>query len=170
MLAMVLTSILITAAQSPATMASVAVFAANAERKWPADDREPFVTGEALRLMEAAAAAIADDAKINTGKVHDAIVEFSKVRLVATDHATAEDDRAAITRDALIKGESMINALAAALHHEAASRQQLAALKKSAESIDKKTQLRAQAAALEKYFHDAAGLLRTMLAASTEKT
>jgi hypothetical protein len=167
MFAIALTLILATAAQSPATMAAVAVFAANADRKWPADDREPFVTAEALRLMEAAATAIADESKINTGKVRDAIVEFSKVRLVAADHATAEDDRAAITRDALIKGELMINALAAASHRDAASRQPLAELKKSAEQIDKKKQLRQQAEALEKYFHDAAELLRAMMAASS---
>lgn len=169
MRAVALTLSLLTVTQSPATMAAVAVFVANAERKWPADEREPFVTAEALRLMEAAASAIADEGKINTGKVHESIVEFSKARLVAVDAAAAEDDRALLARNALMKGQAMLEALAAS-HTDATMRQRLTELKRSAEALDRKRQLRQQADALERYFHQAADVLRALLTGAAADT
>src|SRR4051794_12284325 len=63
---------------SPTTLAAIAVFEVNADRKWPADDREPVVTAEALRLLELAARGIATDAHIDAGKIRKSIDDFEK--------------------------------------------------------------------------------------------
>jgi hypothetical protein len=145
-------------------MAAVAVFAANAERsKWPADEREPFVTAETLRLLEAAGRAIAGDWKVDTGKVHGSITAFASARAALDGKAGDEDARPSLARDALVKGTTMITALAAAIDRDdATTKQRLSALKKSAESLDRKRQLRQQADALERYFHQASELLRAI--------
>lgn len=169
MRAIALAVTLLTVTQSPATMAAVAIFAANVDRKWPTDEREPFVTAEALRLMEAAASAIADETKTNTGKVNAAIIDFSKARVAAVDQRVAEDDRARLIGNALVKGQSMLEALVAA-HADATLRQRLIELKRSAEALDQKRPLRQQGDALERYFHQAADVLRALLTAAPANT
>jgi hypothetical protein len=156
---------------SPSTMAAVAVFAANAERKWPADDREPFVTAETLRLLEAAGRAIAVDGKVDTGKVHESIAAFASARSVLEAKATDEAVRGQLARDALVKGATMITTLATALDRgDAATRQALAALKQSADALDRKRQVRQQGDVMERYFHQAAELLRALIATPESPT
>lgn len=159
---------LFTAAQSPTAMAAVVMFATNVDRKWPADEREPFVTVEALRLMEAAAVAIAEDAKANTGKVKEAIDEAAAARTALEQRVADEDERPRLTRDALLKGHAMIESLAGGVRRtNATTRERLSGLKRSAEAIDRKRNLREQGETLERYFGAAAELLRGMLDAQT---
>lgn len=159
---------LFTAAQSPTAMAAVVMFATNVDRKWPADEREPFVTVEALRLMEAAAAAIADDAKVNTGNVKEAIDEVAAARTALEQRVADEDERPRLTRDALLKGHALIDSLAAGVRRSnATTRERLNGLKRTAEAIDRKRNVREQGETLERYFSAAAELLRSMLDSQT---
>ena len=64
-------------------MAAVAVFAVNADRQWPSDEREPVVTAEALRLMEAAALEVAAGAKPENKAATVSIDRFKTARAAA---------------------------------------------------------------------------------------
>ncbi len=153
----------VTLAQSPSTLAAVAVFTANVERKWPADEREPAVTGEALRLMDAAARAIAEDAKIDSGKIRQAMDGFAAVRKAMDTPARSEDDRTLVVRDALAKGAMVVEAVAVARRREdPKTKTQLGELKRAAEAVDRKKQLRQQGDLLERYFRQAAELMRAL--------
>ena len=149
---------------SVSTVAAVAVFTANAERKWPVDEREPFVTAEALRLLEVAGRAIADDSKLNTGKVHDSIAAFEAARAALEVKVRGDKDRPHLAREALVKGRAMIDALAAALDRDdGPMRRQLAELKQTADALDRKRQVRQQGEVLERYFHQAAELMKGLI-------
>lgn len=156
--------ILLVVTPSASTLAAVAVFTANTERKWPVDEREPFVTAEALRLFEAAGRAIADDWKIDTGKVHESIAAFGTARAALEVKARGDDDRPQFAREALARGRTMIDALAGALERDdATTRQQLSEFKHSADALDRKRQVRQQGEVLERYFHQAGELMQALI-------
>lgn len=164
--AIVLTLTLFTATQSASTLAAVTMFTTNVDRTWPADDREPFVTVEALRLMETAAAAIADEGKVNTGKVKDAIADLTKARESLEAHAS-DDEHSRLTREALLTGHEMVEALVESQRAARDTRQKLSELKRAAESLDRKKPAREQGEVLQRYFRHAAELLRAMIASQT---
>ena len=159
-----LTLTLFTVTPSASTLAAVAVFVANAERKWPVDEREPAVTAEALRLLEAAGRAIADDWALDSGDVPESIADFASARAELEQQVRGDEDRPRFAREALVKGAEMIEALTTALDlDDAAVRRQLSALERSAEALDRKEQVRQQGEALEEYFHQTAELLQGLL-------
>ena len=162
MLAVVLSSVLALTAQSPSAMAAVAVFAVNAERQWPADERQPIVTAEALKLMEAAARELAAGAKPENKALLAAIDRFKAARADAEKGA----DDANRLRLALVAGADMLEDLVAA-SKDAASAQRSAEVKRLANALDRKVAPRQQSAALEKYFRAAAALLRGAMQSTT---
>src|SRR4051812_13734025 len=91
---------LLTFTQSPSTMAAVAVFTANVERKWPTDDREPFVTLEALRLMGAAVGTIAAERKVDGGKLKQSMDVFAAARAELEPAKIGDDEKPPLVRDA----------------------------------------------------------------------
>jgi hypothetical protein len=154
---------LLTFTQSPSTMAAVAVFTANVERTWPADDREPFVTLEALRLMEAAVAAVATDRKVDNPKLKQSIDAFTAVRAELEPAKIGSEEKPPVVREALIKGVAMIEALAGAVRREdATTKSRLSELKKSADALDRKRKLSEQGDVLQRYFHEASELLKAL--------
>jgi hypothetical protein len=159
-----ITLFLLSTIQSATTLAAVAIFNVNAERKWPVDDREPAVTAEALRLLEVAAKGIADDRKIDDGKVRQAIADFTAARTAFERQRSGDATRPGAAREALREGRSMIDAIADALDLDDQPMQQLLSdLKRTADSFDKHRPVRQQADVLEKYFHAASQLAREMV-------
>ena len=157
---------LLSSSPSASTLAAVAVFAANADRTWPVDDREPAVTAEALRLLEVAGKSLADDWGVNAGDVRKSITAFASARAALEKQARGEEDRPRYAREAIIKGAAMIAELAgAASLDDSTTRQKLSDLKKAAEDLDRKKQVREQGAVLEKYFKQAAALMRELVEA-----
>ena len=162
MLAVVLSSVLALTAQSPSAMAAVAVFAVNADRQWPSDEREPVVTAEALRLMEAAALEVAAGAKPENKAATVSIDRFKTARTAAG--AAAQD--ATMLKAALVAGaEAMADLVATS--KDATTTQRVAELKRLANAFDKKIAPRQQAGAIEKYFKSAAALLRGVIQSTT---
>jgi hypothetical protein len=156
---------LLTFTQSPTTMAAVAVFTANVERKWPTDEREPFVTLEALRLMEAAVGTVATDRKIDNTKLKQAMDGFAAARASLEPAKIGDDEKPPLVRDALIKGAAMIEALTSAVRpDDAATRSRLTELRKFAEALDRKRKLSEQVEVLQRYFHEADELLKVFAA------
>jgi len=163
MIVFAFTLTLLSASPSASTLAAVAVFAANVDRTWPADEREPFVTAEALRLMEVAGRSIADDLRVNSGVVRKSLDAFASTR-AALEGEAREEERPRYAREALARGRAMLAALAAALHmSDGTTRQRLAALDKSADDINRKRALRKQRRTIEDYFRQAAGMMRALL-------
>jgi hypothetical protein len=161
---------LLTLSQSPSAMAAVVVYTVNAERKWPTDEREPFVTSEALRLMEAAVRALAADRKVDNAKLKTSIDTLVAARAELEPVKPGDDERPALVRDALIKGATMVEALTTSLRRDDETmRSRLTELKRSAEALDRKRKLEQQADSLERYFHQASVLLNAMLDAPTTK-
>lgn len=160
-----LTLILAAAAQAPSTMAAVAIFNVNVDRKWPVDEREPAVTAEALRLMEAAVQAVIEERKLDAPKLRQSISAFTQAREALG--RTAEDkDRAPLVRDALLKGRMMAESVASATGlSDEATRQRLAGLKTAADAFDRARPVRDQADILERYFRTSSELLHAILAA-----
>ena len=162
MLAVVLSSVLALTAQSPSAMAAVAVFAVNADRAWPSDDREPVVTAEALRLMEAAARELAAGAKPENKA---ATVSIDRFKTARTDAGSAAEDATKL-RTALVAGADAIADLVGT-SKDATTTQRVAELRRLANAFDKKIAPRQQAGALEKYFKSAAALLRGVIQSTT---
>ena len=152
---------LLTFTQSPPTMAAVAVFTANVERTWPADDREPFVTLEALRLMGAAVGTITADRKIDNAKLKQSIDAFTAARAQLEPSKIGDDEKPPLVRDALIKGAMMVEALTTATRRDdSTTRSRVAELKRSADALDRKRKLTEQADLLQRYFHQVSELLK----------
>ena len=162
----VLTLALIAPSPSAATLAKVAVFAANVNRQWPSDDRGPVVTGEALRLMAAAARAIADDRKVDEGKLRDTIADFDSAREALFQHPRGDRKRPEYARAALADGRLVIERLAETLGLSARTSGDRAALKKFVEEFDQDRPVSEQVDDLEQYFQNAAALLKSMLEAA----
>jgi hypothetical protein len=151
---------------SASTMAAVALFAANAERAWPVDEREPFVTAEALRLLEGAGHAIATDWKVDSGKVHDSIAALGAARAALEAKLRGDSERPRQAREALGKGRVMMDNLADALDKDdAATKRQLSELKHAADALDHKRQVRQQGEVLERYFRQASELMKGLIEA-----
>jgi hypothetical protein len=162
---------LLSAVQSPTTLAAVALFAANVDRDWPADEREPLVTAEALRLMAAATQAIAEEWKVSDGKVRQAIAAFDSARQGLSSEAPDSPRRSPRTGAALDAGRLAIEQLTTALRiTDATTKGRLASLKRSVEKFSREPAAPQQADVLEQYFRDAAALLRSMLDAPAPTT
>ena len=147
---------------SAQTLATIAVFVANTDRQWPVDEREPFVTAEALRLLEAAGRSLADDWGVNDGDVHESIAAFSLSRVALEKQARGDDDRPRYVREALANAESMLDALAAAVDLDETTPQLLARLEDTTDEFDRKRQVRQQVDVLETFFGHAAALMREL--------
>jgi hypothetical protein len=159
-----LTFILLGAMQSPSTMANVAIFTVNAERKWPSDEREPAITAEALRLLEVSATGIADDRHIDDKKVRESIADFKTAREAFEKEPRGGADRPKAAREALAKGRSMLDALADALDLDDQPMQKLLSdLKRTTDDFDRRRPIAQQADLLEKYFRDASQLTKELL-------
>lgn len=143
-------------------MAAVAVFAVNAERQWPSDERQPVVTAEALRLMEAAARELAAGAKPENKTLLAAIDRFKAAR---ADAETGAEDATRV-RNALVAGAEMLEGVIGASKDTAAT-QRVAEVKRLANAFDRKIAPKQQSAALEKYFRAAAALLRGTVQSAT---
>jgi len=164
MTAIVLTLSILSSSPSATTLAAVAVFVANTDRQWPVDEREPFVTAEALRLMEVAGRALADDWGVNTGDLRESIEAFSQSRVALEKQARGDADRPRYARDALAKGEAMLSELAAVLDLDDATLTKLMAqLEDTTADFDRKRQVRQQADVLESFFHHAAAVMRELV-------
>jgi hypothetical protein len=148
---------------SASTFAAVALFAANVDRQWPTDERGPAVTGEALRLMAVAARGIADDWKIEDGKLRESIAAFDRAREELFRHQRGDEKRPEVARDALDEGRVLIDRLAEALNHDDRTTRERSALKALVESFDDDKPVREQVDELEKYFQQAAAVLKSML-------
>jgi hypothetical protein len=170
MTALLLTLSLVNAAPSATTLAAVAIFSANVDRQWPKDDRAPAVTGEVMRLMAVAARGMADDWKVNDGKLRDAIADFDTAREQLFKHPRGDRERPEVTRDALDAGRVMIDRLAEALNCARLTSKERAALKKFVEEFDDDRPVEQQVDDLAKYFQQAAALVRTMLDAGSTPT
>lgn len=168
--ALILTMSLLAVAPSATTLAAVAVFSANADRHWPKDDRAPAVTGEVMRLMAAAARAMADDWKVNDGKLRASIADFDAAREELFKSPRGDQQRSVAAREALDHGRVMIDRLAEALNCASLTAKDRGALKKLVEDFDDDRPVEQQAGDLEKYFQQAAALVRTMLDAAASRT
>jgi len=166
----ILTLSLLNATPSASTLAAVAVFAANVDRQWPADDRAPVVTDEALRLMAVATRAVADDLKVNQGKLHDAIDEFVLSREALQRHKPGDPKRPELARKALDDGREMLEQLVVALRVQQLTAVERAALKKFVKNFDEDRPVQQQADDLEQYFQQAATLLRKIVDAPPATT
>jgi hypothetical protein len=169
-IAMTLTLALVNASPSASTLAAVAIFAANVDRQWPTDEREPVVTGEALRLMAVAARGMADDWKVDDGKVRDSIAAFESASEALAQQAGDDRQRAEMTRKVLDEGRQMIERLAVALNSADLTATGRAGLKKAVDDFDKKKPVPQQADQLEQYFQQAAKLLRAIVDQPTPLT
>lgn len=162
--------IALTITPSAATMAAVAVYSVNAERKWPADEREPAITSETLRLLEAATRAIAGDWKVDKGKLADGITGFASARATLDKLARGDKERPVAAREVLLKGRAMIDALAASVaRDDAATRKPLADLKQAADQFDRRRPVRDQADVLERYFRQSSAVLKALLEAPGDR-
>jgi hypothetical protein len=155
------------ASPSASTLAAVKIFAVNVDRKWPADDgRGEAATSESLRLMSAAVRAMADDWKVEDGKLRDAIADFDAARETLFQHPRGDKERPELTRAALDHGRKMIDRLAEALHCDDLTAKDRAALEKLVKQFEKDRPVREQADDLETYFKEASKLLQSMLDAA----
>lgn len=170
MTALLLTLSLVSAAPSATTLAAVAIFSANVDRHWPKDDRAPAVTGEVMRLMAEATRAMADDWKVNDGKLRSAIAEFDTAREQLFKHPRGDQERPEVTRDALDAGRVMIDRLAEALNCERLTSKERDELKKFVKAFDEDRPVEQQVDDLEKYFQQAASLVQTLLEAGSTST
>lgn len=155
---------LLSVTPSAATFAAVALFAANVDRKWPADDRAPAVNGEALRLMSAATKAIGSDFKISDDKWRDAMADFDTDRDALAAEVGDEERRAELVRDTLDSGRKALERLASAMKlTDRTTKGHLDALKTSIDKFDRDTPARQQGEVFAEYFREAAALLKSML-------
>lgn len=150
-------------APSATTLAAVETFAANVDRTWPTDEREPFVTGEVLRLMTNATRAIADDWHLDDKKLRDAIADVDSAREALLRQPRGDRKRPELARQALDEGRKMIDRLADALGQDESARATLSALDRSFKKFEDDRPVRAQVDAMKEYFQEAAKVLAAIV-------
>jgi len=161
--AFILTLALQTASPSATTLAAVERFAVNVDRKWPTDEREPFVTGEVLRLMLDATRAIATDWRLDDRKLRESIDDVEAARAALLRLPRGDRKRPQLAREVLDKGRQMIDRLTDAIGEDDTARATLAALNDSLRKFEDDRPVRQQVDAMKEYFQEAVKVFRTIV-------
>jgi hypothetical protein len=149
-----------TAIENPALRA----FLEQVDREWPGESRQQSVTVESLTLL---ASTVESIAKARQKLTPDIITGLDRLRTETHKYergVPSDLSQSTQLQHVLITAADVLRRLAGAGADTEPERSRLAALKRSAESLDRRAPLRRQPDVIERFFHQAAELLRDLAA------